>query len=79
MAMGADLLGHEAVVQDDADEHLKGGRRGNAASLRHVGRDVNVQTGQLCAPLGEGGALAAQQGGSGVLLFLVGLEVIQDQ
>ena len=74
---GGDLLGHKAVVQDDADEHLKGGRRGDTASLRHVGRDVNVQTGQLCAPLGEGGALAAQQGGGGVLLFLVGLEVVQ--
>ena len=30
-----------------------------------------------CAPLGEGGALAAQQGGGGVLLFLAGLEVVQ--
>ena len=34
---GGDLFGHEAVVQDHADQHLKGGRGRNAAALGHVG------------------------------------------
>ena len=57
---GGDLFGHEAVVQNHADQHLKGGRGRNAAALGHIGGNVHVQTGQLCAALTESLALAAQ-------------------
>ena len=74
---GGDLFGHEAVVQDHADQHLKGSRGRNTAALGHVGGDVHVQTGQLCAALTEGLALAAQQGSGGVLLLLAGGQVVK--
>ena len=72
-----DLFGHEAVVQDHTDQHLKGGRGRNAAALGHVGGDVHVQTRKLCAALTEGFALAAQQGSGGVLLLLAGGQVVK--
>ena len=74
---GGDLFSHEAVVQNHADQHLKGGRGRNAAALGHVRGNVHVQTGQLCAALTEGLALAAQQGSGGVLLLLAGSQVIK--
>ena len=57
---GGDFFIHEAVVQNHTDQHLKCGRGRNAAALGHIGGNVHVQTGQLCAALTEGLALAAQ-------------------
>ena len=74
---GGDLFGHEAVVQDHTDQHLKGGRGRNTAAFGHVGGDVHVQTRKLCAALTEGFALAAQQGSGGVLLLLAGGQVVK--
>ena len=53
MCIRDSLIGHEAVVQNDADQHLEGGRGRNAAALGHVGRNVHIQTGQLGAALTE--------------------------
>ena len=74
---GGDLFGHEAVVQDHADQHLKGGRGRNAAALGHVGSNVYVQTGEGCTPLAERFTLAAQQGHGGVFFLLAGSKVSQ--
>ena len=74
---GGDLFGHEAVVQDHADQHLKGGRGRNAAALGHVGSNVYVQTGEGCTPLAERFTLAAQQGHSSVFFLLAGSKVSQ--
>ena len=74
---GGDLFGHEAVVQDHADQHLKGGRGRNTAAFGHVGGDVHVQTRKCCAALTESFAFAAQQGSGGVLLLLAGGQVIK--
>ena len=74
---GGDFFIHEAVVQNHTDQHLKCGRGRNAAALGHIGGNVHVQTGQLCAALTESLALAAQQGSSGVLLLLAGGQVIK--
>ena len=74
---GGDFFIHEAVVQNHADQHLKCGRGRNAAALGHIGGNVHVQTGQLCATLTESLALAAQQGSSGVLLLLAGGQVVK--
>ena len=74
---GGDLFGHEAVVQDDADQHLEGGRGRDAAALGHVGGNVDIQTGEAGPALLEGLALAAQDGGAGVFLFLAGRQVGQ--
>ena len=74
---GGDLIGHEAVVQNDADQHLEGGRGRNTAALGHVGRNVHIQTGQLGAALTERLTLAAQKGDGGVFLFLTGGQVVK--
>src|SRR5699024_4315775 len=72
---GADLFGHEQLVEDGADQHLVGGAGGHAAALGHVGGDVDVQAVEGRAALGKGGALAPQDGGAGVLLLLAGGKV----
>jgi len=72
---GGDLFGHEAVVQDDTDQHLKGGRGRNTAALGHVGGDIHVQAGEGSATLLEGLTLAPQQGHGGVLFLLAGSKV----
>ena len=72
---GGDLFGHEAVVQDDTDQHLKGGRGRNAAALGHIGGDVHVQAGEGSTTLLESLALAPQQGHGGVLFLLAGSKV----
>ena len=72
---GGDLFGHEAVVQDHADQHLKGGRGRNTAAFGHVGGDVHVQAGEGSAPLLESLTLAPQQGHGGVLFLLAGSKV----
>ena len=46
-----DFIGHEAVIQDHADQHFKGGGGRNAAALGHVRGNVHVQTRKLCAAL----------------------------
>ena len=74
---GGDFIGHEAVIQDHADQHFKGGGGRNAAALGHVGGNVHIQTGQLCAALTEGFAFAAQQREGSVFLFLAGSKVIK--
>ena len=74
---GGDFIGHEAVIQDHTDQHFKGGGGRNAAALGHVGGNVHIQTGQLCAALTEGFAFAAQQREGSVFLFLAGSKVIK--
>ena len=69
--------GRTEIGGNHTDQHLKGGRGRNAAALGHIGGDVHVQTGQLCAALTESLALAAQQGSGGVLLLLAGSQVVK--
>ena len=69
---GGDFIGHEAVIQDHADQHFKGSGGRNAAAFGHVGGNVHIQTGQLCTALTEGFAFAAQQREGSVFLFLAG-------
>ena len=52
--------GRTEIGGNHTDQHLKCGRGRNAAALGHIGGNVHVQTGQLCAALTEGLALAAQ-------------------
>ena len=74
---GGELLTKEQLIEDGADEHLKGGGGAQAAAGEDGGAHLGVEALELGAALGEGGGHAADEGGGGVFLLGVDGEVGQ--
>ena len=74
---GGTLIIVEQAVQDGADEHLKSGGGAQAAAGQNGGADLGIEALQSSALLGKDGSNTADDGGSGVLLFLVDGQILQ--